>query len=111
MKTIYGAAALLLAMEGAQAGYAASDADAQVRINQVQVIGSHNSYQGLTAAVLVQILHMHHFEARLQHHIGIHCVPEGGARLVSGASAASADLRAGGDEAGQAAQHSTRDDA
>jgi Phosphoinositide phospholipase C, Ca2+-dependent len=34
----------LLMMAGAQACYAASDADAQVRINQIQVIGSHNSY-------------------------------------------------------------------
>ena len=29
---------------GAQAGYSAPDSDAQVRINQIQVIGSHNSY-------------------------------------------------------------------
>ena len=44
MKTIYVAVALLLTIAGAQACYAASDADAQVRINQIQVIGSHNSY-------------------------------------------------------------------
>src|SRR5690242_5320571 len=43
MKTIYVAIALLM-VAGAQACYAASDADAQVRINQIQVIGSHNSY-------------------------------------------------------------------
>jgi hypothetical protein len=41
---MYGAATLLLVMAGAHADYAASDADAQVRINQIQVIGSHNSY-------------------------------------------------------------------
>lgn len=44
MKTIYLAVALLLMIAGAQACYAASDADAHVRINQIQVIGSHNSY-------------------------------------------------------------------
>lgn len=44
MKTIHGAFALLLTIAGAQACYGASDADAQVRINQIQVIGSHNSY-------------------------------------------------------------------
>jgi hypothetical protein len=38
------AALFLAAMAVAQAGYSASDSDAQVRINQIQVIGSHNSY-------------------------------------------------------------------
>jgi hypothetical protein len=45
MKATYMAAALLLtAATGVQTGHGASDSDAQVRINQIQVIGSHNSY-------------------------------------------------------------------
>lgn len=44
MKTIHWAVALLLMLAGGQACYAVSDADAQVKINQIQVIGSHNSY-------------------------------------------------------------------
>jgi hypothetical protein len=44
MKTMYSAVALLLTTAVAQTCYAASDADAQVKINQIQVIGSHNSY-------------------------------------------------------------------
>ena len=44
MRTIYVAVVLQLTIAGAQACYGASDADAQVRINQIQVIGSHNSY-------------------------------------------------------------------
>ena len=44
MRTIYVAVALQLTIAGAQTCYEASDADAQVRINQIQVIGSHNSY-------------------------------------------------------------------
>jgi hypothetical protein len=44
MKAWHLAALFLAAMAGAQAGYSASDSDAQVRINQIQVIGSHNSY-------------------------------------------------------------------
>jgi hypothetical protein len=45
MKAMHFAVTMLLtATVGARAGYGASDADAQVRINQVQVIGSHNSY-------------------------------------------------------------------
>jgi Phosphoinositide phospholipase C, Ca2+-dependent len=45
MKAMHLAAAVLLAATaGAQAGYGAADSDAQVRINQIQIIGSHNSY-------------------------------------------------------------------
>jgi hypothetical protein len=45
MKAMHLAVALLLAATaGAQAGDGAADSDAQVRINQIQVIGSHNSY-------------------------------------------------------------------
>ena len=45
MKAMHLAVALLLAATaGAQAGNGAADSDAQVRINQIQVIGSHNSY-------------------------------------------------------------------
>jgi hypothetical protein len=44
MKARHLAALFLAAMAVAQAGYSASDSDAQVRINQIQVIGSHNSY-------------------------------------------------------------------
>jgi hypothetical protein len=45
MKAMHLAAAVLLAASaGAQAGYGAADSDAQVRINQIQIIGSHNSY-------------------------------------------------------------------
>jgi hypothetical protein len=44
MKARHFAALFLAAMAGAQAGYSASDSDAQVRINEIQVIGSHNSY-------------------------------------------------------------------
>jgi hypothetical protein len=44
MKAMHLAAVLLAAAAGAQAGYSASDSDAQVRINQIQIIGSHNSY-------------------------------------------------------------------
>lgn len=45
MKGMYCAAALLLtAGFGVHAMQGASDSDAQVRINQIQVIGSHNSY-------------------------------------------------------------------
>ena len=45
MKAMHLAVALLLAATaGAQAGNGAADSDAQVRIHQIQVIGSHNSY-------------------------------------------------------------------
>jgi hypothetical protein len=44
MKAMHLAAVLLAASAGAQAGYSAPDSDAQVRINQIQIIGSHNSY-------------------------------------------------------------------
>jgi hypothetical protein len=44
MKTVHFAAVLLFTAAAAQAGHSASDMDAQVRINQIQVIGSHNSY-------------------------------------------------------------------
>jgi hypothetical protein len=44
MKAMHLAAVLLAATTGAQAGYSASDSDAHVRINQIQIIGSHNSY-------------------------------------------------------------------
>jgi hypothetical protein len=44
MKAMYFAAALLAAGVGVQAIHGASDSDAQVRINQIQIIGSHNSY-------------------------------------------------------------------
>jgi len=44
MKAMHLAAVLMAATAGAQAGYAAPDSDAQVRINQIQIIGSHNSY-------------------------------------------------------------------
>jgi hypothetical protein len=44
MKAMHLAAVLLAATAGAQAGYSAADSDAQVRINQIQIIGSHNSY-------------------------------------------------------------------
>ena len=45
MKGTYCAAALLLtAGFGVHAMQGASDSDAQVRINQIQIIGSHNSY-------------------------------------------------------------------
>ena len=44
MKAMHLAAVLLAATAGAQAGYNAPDSDAQVRINQIQIIGSHNSY-------------------------------------------------------------------
>jgi hypothetical protein len=45
MKAMHLAAAVLLAATaGAQAGNGAADSDAQVRIHQIQVIGSHNSY-------------------------------------------------------------------
>jgi len=44
MKARQLAALFLAAMAGAQAGYSATDSDAQVRINQIQIIGSHNSY-------------------------------------------------------------------
>src|SRR3982074_646830 len=40
----FAAAVLLAATAGAQAGKGATDSDAQVRINQIQVVGSHNSY-------------------------------------------------------------------
>jgi Phosphoinositide phospholipase C, Ca2+-dependent len=43
MRGMYFAAALLLAT-GVQVARGASDPDAQVRINQIQIIGSHNSY-------------------------------------------------------------------
>jgi hypothetical protein len=38
------AAVFVAATAGAQAGSSAADSDAQVRINQIQIIGSHNSY-------------------------------------------------------------------
>jgi hypothetical protein len=45
MKAMHFAVTMLLAATvGARAGYGATDADAQVRINQIQLIGSHNSY-------------------------------------------------------------------
>jgi hypothetical protein len=44
MKAMHLAAVLLAATAGAQVGYSAPDSDAQVRINQIQIIGSHNSY-------------------------------------------------------------------
>ncbi len=44
MKAMYFAVALLAAGLGVQALYGASDSDSQVRINQIQIIGSHNSY-------------------------------------------------------------------
>jgi hypothetical protein len=45
MKAMHLAAALLLAATaGAQAGNGAADSDAQVRVHQIQIIGSHNSY-------------------------------------------------------------------
>jgi Phosphoinositide phospholipase C, Ca2+-dependent len=44
MKAMHLAAVLLAATAGARAGYSAADSDAQVRINQIQIIGSHNSY-------------------------------------------------------------------
>jgi hypothetical protein len=45
MKVKYFAVAVFVAATvGAQAGTSAADSDAQVRINQIQVIGSHNSY-------------------------------------------------------------------
>jgi hypothetical protein len=45
MKAMHFAVAVLLAATaGAQAGKGATDSDAQVRINQIQVVGSHNSY-------------------------------------------------------------------
>jgi hypothetical protein len=44
MKAMHLAAVLLAATAGAQAGYSAPNSDAQVRINQIQIIGSHNSY-------------------------------------------------------------------
>jgi hypothetical protein len=44
MKAMYVAAALLAACVGVQAVHGAPGSDAQVRINQIQIIGSHNSY-------------------------------------------------------------------
>jgi hypothetical protein len=44
MKAMFFAAALFAAGVGVQAIHGASDSDAQVRINQIQIIGSHNSY-------------------------------------------------------------------
>jgi hypothetical protein len=40
----FGVALLLMAGFGIRAMHGASDSDAQVRINQIQIIGSHNSY-------------------------------------------------------------------
>ncbi len=44
MKAMYFVVALLAAGVGVQAMHGAPDSDAQVRINQIQIIGSHNSY-------------------------------------------------------------------
>jgi len=44
MKALCFAVALLTACVAVQAVHGAPDSDAQMRINQIQIIGSHNSY-------------------------------------------------------------------
>ena len=44
MKALCFAVALLTAGVAVQAVHGAPDSDAQMRINQIQIIGSHNSY-------------------------------------------------------------------